>query len=305
MDKSLNQFFAQRSQESLAASFHEGPVDAETVVFLSSPCDRGVQLNGGRLGARWAPPVLLNSFKRLARPAGPESQQRLHHQSFSVREPTGPLEDLQQAQSAWLERFVGRSPVLHLGGGHDHVLPLLQALGPAPVCVLNVDAHLDTRTDDWAHSGNPFRRFAQSKGAAFRLYQFGIHPFANTASTQSTLPRGARMDVISRDDCESSALVRQRLLQLEAQLREGEFVVFSLDCDALSAGEVRAVSAPNHRGLTVEFVRQLVSFYLDLTRRRGQKPVFGIYEFNPLYDDSAGSGARVIAGLMYQMVFDR
>lgn len=303
MDKSLNQFLSQRSRESLAALIQHGGTERPSVLLACAPCDRGVQLNGGRLGARWAPKALLAALQKLAIPPQMDDLvMRVETSPAAVTE-AATLEEAQCAEASWLANLRQSTPLLHLGGGHDHVLPLLQALGDVPVCVLNVDAHLDTRVDDWAHSGNPFRRFATHKGASFQLLQIGVHPFANTRSTMTPLPNDARMDIVSRDQCEDLAWLQAQLQSLEARLESNAVVVFSLDCDALSGADVRAVSAPNHRGLSIEYVRRLVSAYRDLCHRRGQPPVFGIYEFNPLFDDCSAAGARVIAGLMYQMIF--
>ncbi len=256
--------------------------------------------NGGRAGSRWAPQAILAAWKKLA---APEGETRFSYYTLtSQQQEEQNFEKMLEQQAQTLRPLLGKQPLIHLGGGHDHVLPLLRALDDRPVCVLNIDAHLDTRVDPEPHSGNPFRQFAQSAKHPLQLHQVGIHPYANSLTTQTELPRG-EMHILWRRECDEAAHVAAFLMRLESSLAIDARIVFSLDCDALMASDVEAVSAPNHDGVSLGFVRQLASFYRDLCIRRGQAPVWGIYEYNPLYDTVSGRGARAIAGLMYDFVF--
>lgn len=256
--------------------------------------------NGGRAGSRWAPQALLAAWKKLAAPA---SDTRFRYQAVTNQQREAlDYEGMVEQQAQTLRSLLGPRPLMHLGGGHDHILSLLRALDERPVCVLNIDAHLDTRTDPEPHSGNPFRQFASNATFPLQLHQVGIHPYANALSTQTELSRG-EMPILWRRQCDDPAHVAAFLQRLEVSLPHNARVVFSLDCDALMASDVEAVSAPNHDGLSLQFVRQLAFFYRDLCQRRGQAPIWGIYEYNPLYDTVSGRGARAIAGLMYDMVF--
>ena len=294
MDPILNQSRPQRLQESLSALTGKG-----TIIALA-PSDHGVLRNGGRAGARWAPQALLTAWKKLAAPAS-DTRFSYHSVTHQQKEEQG-FEAMLEQQAQTLRSLLGAGPLVHLGGGHDHILPLLQALDDRPVCVLNIDAHLDTRMDPEPHSGNPFRQFAVTAKFPLQLHQVGIHPYANALSTQTELSRG-EMPILWRRQCDDPAHVAAFLQRLEMSLPHNARVVFSLDCDALMASDVEAVSAPNHDGLSLHFVRQLAFFYRDLCQRRGQAPIWGIYEYNPLYDTVSGRGARAIAGLMYDMVF--
>lgn len=277
------------------------PANRRVTLALASS-DVGVQRNGGRSGSRLAPQALLSVFKKLALPTGDRTTVFETHtvteQGTESRDYVASI----AAQTERLQGFARERDVIHIGGGHDHVYPLLCALDDRPLVVLNVDAHLDTRTDAWPHSGNPFRRFADSAKHPFLLYQIGIHPFANSASTQSPLHQTPAR-ILWREECEHADLVGAFLVRLEAELPPEARIVFSLDCDAISAPEMEAVSAPNHLGLSLGFVHQLAGFYRDLCQRRGVPQVWGIYEFNPVYDTVSSRSARGVAGLMYRMVF--
>jgi formiminoglutamase len=63
-----------------------------------------------------------------------------------------------------------------------------------------------------------------------------------------------------------------------------------------------AVSAPNPQGLVWAQMKKLIHFYRELCLDRQQKPLWGLYEFNPLYDDVSGRGARVISSILYEML---
>lgn len=303
MQTILNQTRPDRLKESVGSLFikRDRPLSTD-IVFALASSDVGVQRNGGRLGARWAPQALIAYWKKLALPS---THRDLHFVSQTVTKQG--LEEVNFAlmteqQTQLLRDYQTAQMLIHLGGGHDHIFSLLKSFNDRPIVVINIDAHLDTRADSEPHSGNPFRQFSQIYTKPFQLYQIGIHPFANSPSTQAMLPQG-EMHVLWREECESTEHVLAFLMRIESNLPDNAQIIFSLDCDALAAGDVEAVSAPNHHGLSLNFVHLLVGSYRDLCFRRGIKPVWGIYEFNPLYDSVSASSARAIAGLMYRMVF--
>lgn len=273
------------------------------MVSLALSCsDVGVQRNGGRMGSRLGPQALIATFKKLALP---RENQATFFLDQIVSEQVTEERDFPlsiQEQTANFRCVSKQHDLIHLGGGHDHIYPLLCALDDSPIVVINVDAHLDTRTDAAPHSGNPFRRFAHDTKQPFYLYQIGIHPFANSTSTQSPLPNTTTR-ILWRAECDHAELVSAFLMRLESELPSNATIIFSLDCDAIAAPEMEAVSAPNHLGLSLSFVHQLVGFYRDLNQRRSARNIWGIYEFNPVYDSISSRSARGVAGLMYRMVF--
>lgn len=191
--------------------------------------------------------------------------------------------------------------LVHLGGGHDHVFSLMKAIH-GPLVVINIDAHLDTRADAWSHSGNPFREFSEVSTQDFKLFQIGIHPFANSLSTQQPLAKG-EMHVLSRKACDREGEVRAFWNKIISSLSDTTTILFSIDADAISVDSLKAVSAPNHNGLSLEFLSRQMNFYKEICSQRSQQQIWGLYEFNPLYDDVSGSSARVASGLVYEMLF--
>lgn len=292
----------QRFKESYASLVKQREIPTEKEMFLAlAPADVGVIGNRGRLGSRWAPRALLAQITKWSR-----SEKATELPWADVTNQADESSDFPKAQLAEAARLKkswnSAAGLIHLGGGHDHVLSLLRAVGAErPLVVVNLDAHCDTRTDTHSHSGNPFRLFADESAKPMRLFQIGAHPYANSITTVSPLKRG-EMKMLWRDECRDPQHLAAFLAHIEASCSADSLVVFSLDCDALKASDVGAVSAPNHDGLELNTVHQLVDWYRNMAIRRGQKTCFGVYEFNPLYDDVSGSSARVIAGILHRML---
>ena len=60
---------------------------------------------------------------------------------------------------------------------------------------------------------------------------------------------------------------------------------------------MEAVSAVNPEGLPMQRVRDIFAFYQDLPQ---QKKIYGIYEYNPVFDNLSCKGARTLAALIYR-----
>jgi formiminoglutamase len=265
--------------------------------ILSAPCDLGVRLNGGRPGARYAPEAINSVLKKMGRPSHWED----HSLFSSCFKPSSDLLELSQRQSEQTEFLLGNIKntdsleLIHLGGGHDHILPLMRALTQQKgLCVLNLDAHLDTRLDPFGHSGTPFRQFAEETSKPFHLIQVGIHPYSNPPQNYLPLATG-QMDIWP-------GLEREKLKEwVEAVHLSGPCpgapILLSLDADGLNASIMEAVSAVNHDGLGLHEVKELIGWYKGLA---GNHSAFGIYEYNPVYDNLSQKGARALASLIYE-----
>lgn len=261
-------------------------------LIITSDDDTGVMLNGGRLGARLGAKAIINSFHQLIAasdalshhviPLCPELTR--HPQLFETD-----FKAYQAQQIDGLKKILNQSwtKLVHLGGGHDHIYPLLCAIESEvkkPLCIINLDAHLDTRVDEQHHSGTPFRQFSNASQFPMKLLQVGIHEFSNPLSNHQPLSKG-QMLIVSPDNVMKS---------LEKELSDEYQVVLSLDADALDASVMEAVSAVNPQGLKLELVHQVI----DLLQSREERAVFGIYEYNPVYDNLSQKGARVLARMM-------
>lgn len=278
------------------------PSEAD-ILFFKSSSDIGTIRNMGRRGGGFAPEAILNIVKKLA----------LHNEQtwsdIEVAKPALEEEDFSHAQSEYvktlataIDSYQKAKKFIYIGGGHDHVYPLLKALNTKykKIKVINIDAHLDTRIDEFHNSGTPFRQFANEFEGQFELIQLGIHDFANTKTTMNELGR-AREVVATYDDLKhltqnftNNRKLFERMIPYD---REATYV-FSLDADALDAGIMEGVSAVNHRGLPYHFVEELLAYSQDVLRTKH----YGFYEYNPIYDNLSQKGARALASLIYKIM---
>ncbi len=291
-----------RFQESVGALFSKSASGVGApCLFLKSSTDIGVIRNGGRNGARFAPQSFLSTFKRFSQN---KTLSELAFYDFEVANCEEEVLDFHSAQKKEAERISAilkghpSSRICHLGGGHDHIYPLLTAMAGAfeKVIVINIDAHADTRTDEDFHSGTPFRQFSNEFTGEFYLYQIGLHPFANSFSTLSPLKNGEGMTLWKKEMNLNS--LTHFFEYIKKAMSPRTLVVFSLDADALVGSEVPGVSAVNPGGLTRSELWEVWELYRKLPL--GHLPVMGIYELNPLYDTLSSLSMRTIASFVFE-----
>jgi formiminoglutamase len=263
----------------------------------------GVERNGGRNGARFAPKSFLSYFKKLN--LTPTTAQHFFQEVEVASEALERI-DFQLAQheeSQQISQILKKWPVpfCHIGGGHDHIYSLLKALSlqTKKIIVINVDAHADTRTDEDFHSGTPFRQFSQEYQGDFHLFQIGLHPFANSASTLTPLSKG-KMHLFWRKDLSNSEKLTTFFAHISQLIDPDTKVIFSLDADAMTGSEVPGVSAVNGEGLTRAELSLLWSFYQKLPLPHSS--ILGIYELNPLYDSLSMQSMRVLGSFVFETI---
>ncbi len=267
--------------------------------ILMNQTDIGVMKNGGRNGARYAPEAIVNVLKKMAWHKNFEQKIVLH--SFSNQEQE--LKDFTHAQdvlSADYEKILNANangPLIQLGGGHDHIYPLLKALSTKykKILCLNIDAHCDTRTDQVHHSGTPFRQASELLGDKLELWQIGVHNYANTVSTMSPLKKTQSTNFSAPLTNSTLQVIKEKLNNMDTSETA---LVFSLDADALASDVMEGVSAVNHAGLTQEQVTLL----LEMVMSKNCPTFYGMYEYNPLYDNLSQKGARYLASLIYKIL---
>lgn len=292
-----------RFQESIAPLFRPGTSSSKKCLILKSSSDVGVIRNGGRNGARFAPQSFLSTFKKFA---ANTIVRDYSFEDFEVANPDEERQDFHSAQLKQSERIKkilneqkdNNARIVHLGGGHDHIYPLLSALGSGyqKIIVINVDAHADTRTDEQFHSGTPFRQFAKDYQGSLLLYQVGLHPFTNTFSTLSPLERGYTEILWKKNLNEEN--INNLFEKIKTEMDDTTAVIFSLDADALAGHEVPGVSAVNPDGLTKNELLKLWRGYQELTLKHGT--ILGIYELNPVYDTLAGISMRTTGSFFFE-----
>lgn len=293
-----------RFQDSLASLFRSEMTSPCDFVFLKSSTDIGVERNGGRNGARLAPQSFLSYFKKLnIRPA---LENKIFHE-VEVSAENEEKNDFNQAQKNEAQRISQKIKIFgptfycHLGGGHDHIYPLLTAFGLEykKMIVINIDAHADTRTDTDFHSGTPFRQFANEYAGEFHLYQIGLHEFANSSSTLGSLKKG-HSSILWRHELNHPENLLNFFRDIKQHVDVETVVVFSLDADALNGAEMPGVSAVNGNGLTRGELNKIWKLYQELPLPH--KPIVGFYELNPVYDTLSMLSIRTLGTFLYDCI---
>ena len=266
-------------------------------LFLKSSTDIGVIRNNGRNGARYAPKAFMFNFKKMTQ------DQDLKNWSFAEIEVSSEEHELknfseaQKLESSKIQEALKSSYdfICHIGGGHDHIYPLIRAQASSfdKVVVINIDAHADTRTDAEAHSGTPFRQLDQEI-SQFRLFQIGLHPYSNSFSTLS--PLKSEMKVLWKQECQETE-INSFFEKIKSEVTDKTLVTLSVDADALCGHLVPGVSAVNADGLDLNTLKFIMSKYLELNL--SHSPVLGVYELNPIYDQLSGVSMNTIANFVF------
>ena len=276
------------------------------ILFLKFSSDTGTILNGGRRGSLFAPEAILSVVKKLA------CHNLLKWSDIELADIEAEKKNFKASQISSADRIqkilasqIRTQNFVYLGGGHDHIYPVIKALNHFgnKMVIINLDAHLDTRTDQEPNSGTPFRQIANEFKGDLEIVQLGIHDFANSISTMSNL-KSAKEVVATYEDVRFGTkdfTETDTFLKRVIPFQKDTTYVFSLDADVLDSGIMEGVSAVNHRGLPYDFVEDVLLYSIDELKCQH----FGIFEYNPVYDNLSQKGARALASLIYQIMDDR
>ncbi len=278
------------------------------VTFLTSSSDWGTIRNNGRRGSLFGPEIIITTLKKMA-----GHQDSNHHFKIApIVSEREEKEDFNQASEQATLRISKElqnqnSFYIHLGGGHDHLFPMIKAwknLNPyKKMLIINLDPHLDTRTDDWRNSGTPFRNIDHINDQSISILQIGTHLFANGADNYSPLAK-TKMETLHFDELKkiTHGFRNSDYGWLTKIISKFDFdtIFISLDVDVYQSESMKAVSAVNHKGLSPQVIEEMVSTIKEHCNKQ-KKSLMGIgfYEYNPMFDDLANSGARVLASLIY------
>ena len=270
--------------------------------LLGLPDDLGVQLNGGRPGAKTGPSQFRSALARFGVAWDGLAERELDLRVFDAGDvEPAPGEDeaalfethrrVQDAVSYLHEH--GLVPIC-VGGGHDLSLPSISALSRAagaPLGGINLDAHLDVRAR--VGSGMPFRRLIEASHLDPRRFaEVGLGRFSNDAADLEWIRgRGARL--IFAETLLDQGLDAADLLS-HATSAGPAFV--SIDLDGLDQSVAPAVSAPSPLGVRLHDA-------LRLAEAAGAHPLvrhFDLMEFCPRFDlDSRTARSAVLLFLHF------
>jgi len=290
-----------RYEESLASLFNRGN-KTKKLLFLKSSSDIGVMRNGGRNGSKYGPKSILSNFKKFSTTKLAAEIDFYEFEVANVAEESVDFPQAQINQSDKIKSIVKNDPeasICHLGGGHDHIYPLLKAisLNWKRVIVLNIDAHADTRNDETPHSGTPFRQFAEEYSGDFHLFELGLNPFSNSFSTLAPLNHGTS-HFLWREELSNNSKLDTFFNKIISLINEETVVVFSLDADALNGHEMPGVSAINPNGLSQEMLSEIWHRFSLLNLNHPL--MLGIYELNPVYDTLSMQSSKKMAAFIFE-----
>lgn len=298
-----------RATESLAPMIHtiEQKDFHYPIKILTAPCDIGVRRNFGKNGARFAPTALINHLKKQNNHLALDEKEAIKVMSVSnQKDEIKNFEDAQKVQSKNILSVLKTKPqkLIHLGGGHDHIFPLLMAVDKEShyknILIVNIDAHCDTRIDDHNHSGTPFRNYDTLGTKPYHLIQYGIQDFSNSKSTLSPLKRGSEtkyfFETIKDETNNFSDIPKNLLKDIPFNISNKTLIILSLDCDGIDGSQMSAVSCVNPMGIPCTHVIQIQNYLSSL---ECAELFFGVYEFNPVYDQLNQYSCKVITNLIY------
>ncbi|MBF0784745.1 formimidoylglutamase [Muribacter muris] len=293
---------------------HIHTFEQQPIALLGFACDQGVNRNQGRIGAKYAPRIIKSALAKL--PISWALQQRYAEQLSALVGDAGEIhcqdedriipELLEQAQHQYADSIAAivaqNRLAIGIGGGHEiawgSFLGLHQGLSAQHsalnIGVINLDAHLDLRQDQYATSGTPFRQIAEylaTSGQLLAYFCIGVSEFANTAALFERA-KALKVKMLSDNDCYRLTwqVIESQILAFIAPL---DRLYLTIDLDCLNAGTMPAVSAVAAKGLPLDFVERCISTIIQ----SGKVSVIDIAEYNPHYDID-GRGAKVAARLL-------
>jgi len=285
-----------------AARLQRGSHDGCRCALLGLPDDLGVQLNGGRPGAKTGPSQFRSALARFGVAWDGLAGRELALSVFDAGDvEPAPGEDetaLLETHRRVLEAVTflqeqGLVPVC-VGGGHDLSLPAISALSRRHGRALggiNLDAHLDVRTR--VGSGMPFRRLIEAGYLDPRRFaEVGLGRFSNDAADLEWLSGlGARL--IFAETLLDQPLDAHSLL---SHATSGGPAFLSIDLDGLDQAVAPAVSAPSPLGVRLHDAARLAE-------AAGAHPLVGhfdLMEFCPRFDlDSRTARSAVLLFLHF------
>jgi formimidoylglutamase len=270
----------------LGARLRRASLDGCRCALLGLPDDLGVQLNGGRIGAKLGPSQFRSALARYGVAWDGLRGRALEPGIFDAGDvEPAPGEDA----AALLEthrRVLEATSYLHeqglvpicIGGGHDLSLPSISALsrrGEQSLGGINLDAHLDVRAR--VGSGMPFRQLIETGCLDPRRFaEVGLGRFSNDAADLSWIG-GQGATLIYAESILEQGLDVSRLLALACS-RGPAFL--SIDLDGLDQSVAPGVSAPNPLGVRLYDAARLAE-------AAGAHPLiqhFDLMEFCPRFD---------------------
>lgn len=269
------------------------------VVILGCPQDEGVRRNKGRAGAATAPSAIREQFYKLT--------------PFNIKKSVFDIGDViirDNLESTHETHFEVVSRILRdgkrlivIGGGNDISYPdgcaMAEVFGPEWWIGVNIDSHLDVRSDELRNSGTPYRQLLE-EGRLLPQYFYEVafqSHFCSPVHYEYIRSKGVNrisLELLrsrAEADLELKESIKQKFIGHSRSLN----TFFGFDIDAVRSADAPGTSAPSPLGLrNGEFI-QLVKYAASLANTK----IIEFSEMNPKYDIDSRT-AKLVAIAMHR-----
>lgn len=264
------------------------------VAIIGYPDEEGIQINGGRLGAKEGPDAIRKWLYRMT--PHPKMAARSFCDLGNLKGHAELGQRHVNAAAAVEDLLLSEHRVLALGGGNDYAyadgLGFLQACGEgaARPVIVNVDAHLDVRDPaKGLSSGTPFYRLLEL-GRELDFVELGIQTVCNSrAHWEYVESKGGRIITMDEILQSGTSLIESVTSRLGDLLLKPRPAFLAIDIDAFAYPYAEGSSAPWPLGLLPHEFYPLLALFL----KRWDVRVMGIYEVSPTL--SAGHASAKLA----------
>lgn len=258
-----------------------------TYYVAGYPDDEGIQINGGRLGAKVAPDVIRKYFYKTTPTKIKPDYNIKDEGNLSL---SSPLEKrhTQVADAISKTLQTPHTVWLGLGGGHDYAFA--DGLGFLQSCkdskykplIINFDAHLDVRsTEQGLSSGTPFYRLlTQANLPAFDFVEVGLQRQCNSPHHVEWVLQKTPYVYFLEDLILETNWAQTFFAKIAHLLVQPRPTYLSVDIDGFSNSVAPGCSQSWPAGLDAAPFLTLLS----LLKKRVDVRCLGIYEVSPALD---------------------
>ncbi len=311
LDKTDRDLFYSRNDPKdrrLGELVHRGKMSSvrdSDVVIIGVPEDRGILANKGRAGAAKGPDDVRRRLYKLTPGFNMDLDRIKVIDAGNISTKGLTLEEVHLALQEAVADAVSQGGIpLVIGGGHDltysGLAGLVQGAGlkKDSLGLINVDAHLDVRTDEnGINSGTSFyRALTQLKNKALlgsAFVEFGIQePYNSPYYYNWVKKQGGSVFTLK----EVSERVMESFIQaLSMVSKKGHTVAISLDIDAVRSTEAPGASASNPSGLKAPELDKIAY----LAGRSSQIKYLDIMEVSPPLDQDHRTAALAASSIFW------
>mgnify|MGYP001194916080 CR=1 FL=1 len=279
---------------------HSAPDTLPALALLGYPCDLGVALNQGRIGAAAGPDALRSMLANLP----------WHIKGQLIDAGNTPVDtSLALSQKYYRQTLADLlskyTAALTFGGGHDIALGSYLALSDTlssdnVIGIINIDAHLDLRSpDNGGSSGTPFRQIAQWCDTQNRDFHYVCIGASQASNTAALYDYAAQKNVHILHDTDFTLHSAQALLSPFLQYIDTLYVTICMD--AFPAAVAPGVSAPAALGVDPLPVIKLINWLGHAAEQASVTwKLADIAELNPAYDEQSKT-ARLASRIGFEL----